>query len=324
MPAGRSFALVTNAALTRLLWLGIVLLALFTVLGLLARHFWLCELFTHFTMQIGVGLAVMTLLTLLLQQWRPGLVALACLIPHLINASYYVPSKDASDTGEIHLNAISFNVLTANRRFDDVRQHLQSHQPDLILLMEVDRAWLAALEPLEEDYPHSVKGPREDNFGMALFSKHPIRSHTLTKVEGSGVPCLHAILEVRGRQLEVIGAHPIPPMGFARARSRNDYLRAVADRVDQAEASTLVMGDFNCTPWSPFFRDLIAETGMTDTGRKRGFQSTWRRHHPAFSIPIDHVLHGDGLICLERSIGPNLGSDHSPIHTSFRFVSPDP
>lgn len=324
MPKGSSFATISKAALPRLLWLGIIALGVVTLLSLFARSSWFCELFSHFTLQLGRSLAILLIGALLLRRWWASILALVLLIPHGINASYYYPHTDEVDSSRPDFTVISFNVLTANNQFEDVRKYLLSIDPDLILLMEVDRRWLAALEELDHHYPHSLKGPREDNFGMALFSKHPIDSHTLTKVEGSGVPCLHAVLTIDGRQLEVIGAHPIPPMGPARARSRNEYLQAVAERVEKARSPTLVLGDFNCTPWSPFFRDLIDETGLIDSGKKRGNQSTWRRGNLLFSIPIDHVLHSSDLSCTSRTISPNLGSDHHPIHTRFRFLSPRP
>ena len=79
------------------------------------------------------------------------------------------------------------------------------------------------------------------------------------------------------------------------------------------------MGDLNVTPWSPYFRDLVKRTGLIDTGRKRGFQSTWKRNNPVFSIPIDHILHSEDLICTNRWIGPALGSDHRPVMAEFAF-----
>ncbi|MCP4730179.1 MAG: endonuclease, partial [Roseibacillus sp.] len=82
----------------------------------------------------------------------------------------------------------------------------------------------------------------------------------------------------------------------------------------------VILGDFNATVWSPHLREFIKTTSLMDSGRKRGFQPTWRWFNPFFSIPIDHVFHNAALSCTNRQIGPALGSDHRPVITEFALT----
>lgn len=303
-----------------LLWIGLAGLGGATLLALLARVHWFCELFTHFPLQIGAGLAVLLALALLLRQWKPALLTALCLVPNLWALAYYFPGQ-APPERTSDLRVITFNVLTSNTAFEDVRTYLSASDADIIFVMETNEDWVEALSPIESDYPHVVKAPRGDNFGMVLYSRHPIASHDLHRVEGSRVPCVHAVISLRGRQVEVIGGHPVPPVGALRAHWRNTYLETLTALASRSDRPKVVLGDFNATVWSPFFRDFLSNTALQDSGRKRGFQSTWQRNHPVFSIPIDHILHSAELKCTSRTIGPALGSDHRPVIAEFAFGS---
>ena len=303
--------------LAGLLWLGLAGLAGATALALLGRVHWFCELFTHFPLQIGSGLAAALVVALLFRQWKPALFASLCLIPNLWALAYYYPDH-APPEHRPDIRALSFNVLTSNTAFADVREYLSHSDADIIFVMETNQEWLSALAPLETDYPHVVKAPRGDNFGMALYSRHPIETHDLHFVEGSRVPCVHAVINVAGRQMEVIGGHPVPPVGASRSAWRNSYLATLTSLATKSDRPKLVLGDFNATVWSPFFRDFLSTTALQDTGRRRGFQSTWRRNNPVFSIPIDHILYSN-LSCTSRNVGPDLGSDHRPVIAEFAF-----
>ena len=72
----------------------------------------------------------------------------------------------------------------------------------------------------------------------------------------------------------------------------------------------------------PYFGDgkiaVFDAAGTHDSGKRRGFQSTWRRRDPVFSLPLDHILHGPGLEAIDRWIGPALGSDHRAVVVTLR------
>ncbi len=76
----------------------------------------------------------------------------------------------------------------------------------------------------------------------------------------------------------------------------------------------MVVGDFNAARWSHGFRALLDRSGMVDSERGFGFQPTFPAGLPyPLRIPIDHLLHGEGLAVTDRVLGPALGSDHLPL-----------
>jgi endonuclease/exonuclease/phosphatase (EEP) superfamily protein YafD len=199
-----------------------------------------------------------------------------------------------------------------------VLKYHQRSDAEIIVLLEINDAWVENLSPLINSHPHRIILPREDNFGIALYSSFPITART-TDTLPPGIPVLSATIATHQGPVHIIAAHPIPPMGAAYQRARNAYLNQVAGMASQQDGPTIVLGDFNSSPWSPVFRDLVKSTRLRDSGRHRGFQSTWNRRHPLKSIPIDHVLHTPDLQVFDRHIGPGLGSDHHPVHVTFSF-----
>jgi len=292
-----------------------------TLFSFLGRFGWFFDLFSHFHLQYAWALGVVVVILALLRQWWPLAAALLLLSPHLVCLSYYAPVRTAVPAGDsAALQVVAFNVLRSNQRYEEVLGFLQESDADILLLVEVDEDWLAALRPLEKSHPHFRQIARSDNFGMAVYSRFPIRSHDETAVVPGQLPCMVTRIDWDGRPLTVIGAHPYPPIGGSGARIRDEYLAQLGTLARQASADSevIVLGDFNTTPWAHGFRDLLESGSLLDSGKYRGFHSTWKRRNPVFSLPLDHVLHSAGLETLDRWVGPDLGSDHRPVGGSLR------
>jgi endonuclease/exonuclease/phosphatase (EEP) superfamily protein YafD len=115
--------------------------------------------------------------------------------------------------------------------------------------------------------------------------------------------------------------HMVPPAGTWRWKLRNEQLDALAKRVDQEEKPTIVVGDFNTTPWTHAFGQLMRGK-LQDSAYGRGIRGTWPAAIPNFlRIPIDHVLHTDDIRVLERELLEPFGSDHFPLYARFQLVS---
>ena len=85
----------------------------------------------------------------------------------------------------------------------------------------------------------------------------------------------------------------------------------------------VLIGDFNCTPWSPAFRKLVSYSGLRDSRRGLGVQPTWPSPFGPFGIPIDHALVSKDLHVIDRSVGPQVGSDHRGIVVGLA-LKPEP
>ncbi|TWT78060.1 Endonuclease/Exonuclease/phosphatase family protein [Posidoniimonas polymericola] len=322
--AGR---LVSHAArgLARVVALAGLFAVLLTVCGqLLARLWWPLELASHFAAYYALAAALAAPVLLRGPQRRPWLAA-AVIVVLLVNlgliAPYAAPSSAPAADGE-PLRAMTLNVLTSNRRHDDVLRLIEQVDPDVLALIEVDRSWIDGLKPLFERYPTAHTLPRSDNFGVALFSRLPAQSIDTIVLADSEVPSIVAELDSPVGRVTVLATHPMPPIGAANARLRNNHLAAVAAWSQQQRGERLVMGDLNITPWSPYFRSLLADVRLLDSGVGQGLHATWfigekRLGAHLIGIPIDHVLHTRGLRVIRREVGSDVGSDHRAVVVDF-------
>lgn len=291
-----------------------------TVFSFLGRLGWMLDLFSHFHLQMAAALVVVAVWFAVQRQKLPLVAALLLLSSHLVCLSYYAPVRRAKSGGESPcLDVVAFNVLSSNQRRGDVLRFLEESGADIFLLVEVDAGWSEALRPLEKTHPHFRKVPLSGNFGMAVYSRFPIREHE-TREFADKLPCMVSRIDWNGRPLTVIGAHPYPPINGHFSMICDRYLEqaGMLAREEAGHSEVLLLGDLNTTPWSHSFGDLLESGGLLDSGRQRGFQSTWRRRNPLFSLPIDHVLHSPGLETVDRRIGPDLGSDHRPVAVRLR------
>jgi endonuclease/exonuclease/phosphatase (EEP) superfamily protein YafD len=216
------------------------------------------------------------------------------------------------------LRIVSFNVLGRNPSHEAVLDFLREQQADIVLLMEVQPAWAERLHELRNEYPHQHIVAREDNFGIALLSRSECRIKTLD-LGPAKVPSLAATFHADERPLTFIGTHPVPPGSAAGAALRNGQLRELAVFVEEQTTPVILAGDLNVTSYSPYFHDLVRETGLSDTRQGIGIQASWSPPLPVLSLPLDHVLVSTDIGVLDRRIGPALGSDHRPVIVDLRI-----
>lgn len=289
-----------------------------SVVGLLGAWSWVFDLGSHFQAQYFGFQLLCGVAFLLLKQWRWALVAGGFLsLPAVKLVPYYLP-QPATAAGTQPLRVLSFNVLSSNTRHADTLAWVRQTDPDLAFFSEVTAAWEAGLEPLRATLPYRIAHPQEDNFGLAVFSKHPILEQEFIASRVMPVVMVRIVVAVAGRRVVFFGVHPLPPMSPATVADRDAVLRDLAARVGREPGPVIVAGDLNATPWSHAMRPLAA-AGLRDTQLGRGFSATWQRGNPIFAIPIDHLLLGGNITATARWTGPDLGSDHRPIVADLRF-----
>jgi len=288
---------------------------LFSLLGFLARWWWPLELMCHFRMQYAWFLGLAALLLWLTKVNRWALIALlmavlngALLLPH------YLPAGDVpADRREV-LRILSANVHTTNRRWDLFLDLVENQSPDIIVVMEVDERWIRELAPLRNDYRFVRLEPRPGNFGMAIYSRTPLRDLRVMPLGGVDTPAISATVKTRNGDLSLIAVHPLPPATPDNARLRNRQLAEAGRIVRRQTLPCVVIGDLNTTPWSPYFRDLLRQ-GLRDAHRGRGLHPTWPLQYPTplLRIPIDHALVSDGVDVHRFQTAADINSDHLPI-----------
>ena len=292
-----------------------------TLFGLLGRFWWFFDLFSHFRVQYFLSISTITVFLLIAKHYRVSAGFGLCAAINLTSIfPYYFGSATTNNGDGVTLRAVSINVNTANRSFDLVKQFLRDNHPDIVLLIEVDKAWVTALEEIHSTYPYQKTSPREDNFGIALYSKLPFRKCDIVRFGPANLPSIVGEFDAQGKSLTMIGTHPPPPAGEANSAYRNDQINAIAEYLATVPTPKILMGDLNMTPWSYHFGRFTAATGMVDSATGRGLALTWPTNQILLRIPIDHCLISKEITIKNRFVGADIGSDHYPVVVDFALA----
>jgi endonuclease/exonuclease/phosphatase (EEP) superfamily protein YafD len=289
-----------------------------TLLGFFGAWWWLADLFSHFRVQYFLVLMVVAVLLLIPRRWKTA----ACFgLMAVVNLSTILPlyfgRAEPTAASEPRLRAMLLNV---NRQFGNaarVAEAIDQYDPDVVVLEEVDAAWIRQLDWLSDRYACSRIEPRADNFGIALYSKLPLSSVEIVYIGQSQVPSIIAEVETDHGPLTLIATHPVPPYGSRYSRWRNDQLARLPERVRAASSPVLLLGDLNTTPWGAHFKRLLRQSGLRDSSSGWGVQPTWPAQSPLLWIPIDHCLHSPEIRIIDRRVGAGVGSDHYPLIVEF-------
>jgi endonuclease/exonuclease/phosphatase (EEP) superfamily protein YafD len=287
--------------------------------GFFGRQWWLFDLFSHFRHQYLILLAVLSLALLLLgEPLRAAITLLFSLINLAVILPLYLkrlPPKEVNPSPRLRL--LLANVLQPNSQYAKAIAVIEAEKPDIIVLVEVNPAWIEALSSALEPYPHRLLALRTDHYGLAIFSRCPIKEGRVVQLPGLDIPTLAASFELDSQPAAVIAAHPPPPKSAYLAEQRNIQFSALADFAASLPGHILLAGDLNSSSWSPHFKNLIRRSGLRDSREGFGLQPTWPTDRPFFLTPIDHILVSRGICVHSRHSGSSTGSDHYPVILDF-------
>lgn len=302
-------------------------LAIASIAAFFGRYVWWLDVLANFRAQFLVGL-VISGLVLLFSRYRP--IAVGILVVAGINlavvAPLYFGSPGDSQPDASVVRVMSFNLLSTNDHYREVAEFIDLNQPDVVLLHESSLPWETAMASAGLDY--DVFKARSDDliFGTLVMVKQSFEAVDIVSF-GFAETDPRAV-EIRvsdpswDRPLTVLSTHPLAPTETERARIRDAQLEFAADWAARQSDPYMVAGDFNATPWSWPFRNLITVGGLRNSQIGFGVQATFAANSNAlFRVPIDHLLQSEGLIVRKRSLGPAMGSDHFPIIVDLEFIT---
>ncbi len=293
-----------------------------TLLSLGARKHWMLDLLTCFRVQYAVALVLIMLLFLWSRRWKFTALPMLALVYNLVSISPAFVPDTQPPTGDRIVRAIVANVLTSNQQHSRFIGFIKKENPDFILVTEVNGAWMKSLEVLQSDYPHTVSFARQDNFGIALFSKLPLVDAKILTLGERKLPSIFARVQVDAQHfMTILGTHPLPPGSSRQTNWRNEQLSVISELAGGSKRSVLLLGDLNVTPWSPQFADVLQISKLRDSRNGFGIQTTWPTGELVFlRIPIDHVLVSEDVHIHDRRVGSNIGSDHYPVIVDFSIA----
>ncbi|HEU0300043.1 MAG TPA: endonuclease/exonuclease/phosphatase family protein [Longimicrobium sp.] len=263
-------------------------------------------------------LAVVTLATL----WQMRKVyPYTWIAPVQVQRSRRTPKEGGGEHPSFRL--LITNVLMENTQHHRLLKVIDDADPDVVLAVETDAAWAAALDPLAERYPHVVRQPQDNWYGMMLFSRLPLLEGRIEFLVQDDIPSVHAVLQLPGGiRVFLRGLHPRPPEPIRRQHStpRDAELVVVGRAVEAAgDRPTVVAGDLNDVAWSPSSELFIRLAGLLDPRRGRGFYNSYHARIPLFRYPLDHVFHSSHFRLVELRRLPPIGSDHFPMLVELSY-----
>ncbi|MEQ8516080.1 MAG: endonuclease/exonuclease/phosphatase family protein [Chromatocurvus sp.] len=214
------------------------------------------------------------------------------------------------------LRLMNANVLTSNRGADRFLALVRSNNPDIVVTLESDTWWQAHLDSLEGDYPHSVKVPLDNLYGMHLYSRLPLSDTEVAWLVEKDVPSIHTCVQLSETlQLRLHVLHPAPPSPTENEESteRDAELVIVAQSVAGETGPVIVTGDLNDVAWSTTTRLFRKISGLLDPRIGRGMYNTFHADYPFLRWPLDHLFHSEHFTVSELRRLPGFGSDHFPL-----------
>lgn len=203
-----------------------------------------------------------------------------------------------------------------------VAELVREQDPDVLLLSEIDRAWLlnggqdqlAILSRLLGMDAHF--GPAADPvWGDAVLTSLPVSNVDAHRLPGydavTGAQALALTVERDGTTYDVIATHVQPHggAGDGSLEQSRDIAALAADRAGD-DRPVVVGGDFNLEPGAPSW-DALLDRGLVDALDAARPVLTSPADHP--EQQIDHLLITDDLEAAEPHTVASELSDHLPV-----------
>jgi endonuclease/exonuclease/phosphatase (EEP) superfamily protein YafD len=212
------------------------------------------------------------------------------------------------------------NVLITNHDTDKLLRQIEKINPHLVLLAEVDDYWTENVSELEKKFPHFVKCPLDNAYGMALYSRLKLENTELKFLVEDDIPSVHTrVVLPSGKLVNLHCLHPRPPGPTENVRSleRDAELLMVGRIIDEIDEPTIVAGDLNDVAWSRTTKLFQKVSGLLDPRVGRGLYSTFPVGYPMVRCPLDHVFHSKHFRLVELKRLKSVNSDHFPIYISL-------
>jgi endonuclease/exonuclease/phosphatase (EEP) superfamily protein YafD len=324
-----------GAALAGLAYLYVICLCGWALIYLIFgdRWGWLF-LLNSFAQYLFLPLPALLVLALLGQGralWIGAIVALA--LWGALFGRLYLPKPAPAHADAPSLTVLSYNLLFGNHHTEQVVAALRASGADVIAMQELNSRSAAAIrQELAQDYPYQALDPHDDDSGMGVISRYPLRQLD-EELPGAwlGKPQTLSV-DFHGTPIRVLNMHAMSPrfkMLEWTVRERERQARSIVEYAAAHPEPLIVLGDFNAGDLSAAYRILL-RGGLRDAWREAG----WGAGHtfpgvdapgssrrivagipaPMWMVRIDYVLYSAPWQAITSAIGPWDGfSDHRPV-----------
>ena len=296
-------------------------LVLLTLASQFGRPLYL-ELTTHFRLHYVLVALLCALVLTGFQSWKFAAIALFCAVLNLVYVLpfYRTTAQPNNGTHDSKLRLLQVNLLKNNQKYQKLLQVVSTAKADVVVLQELTATWNEETQGLQQEYPYVVFEPRPSGAGMAVLSRYPLEeAQTLTLDDSSHIAILVRV-KVGGEPISLLALHPTTPITPFKFKNRNRQYREAATLVKNMTGPRVIIGDLNITMWSPYFAELLTDSGLRDARMGFGLRTTWPTFLPTFlRLPIDHCLVSKEVDVNSVEVGASTGSDHLPLLVQISF-----
>jgi endonuclease/exonuclease/phosphatase family metal-dependent hydrolase len=262
---------------------------------------------------------------------RAGLATLVVTIAAGAITPVTVTTVDPGGTdGRIRMVAYNIRMgfgLDGRFDLDALVATIAGQRPDVVLLSEVDRAWLLngghdtlALLSDRLGLPYTFAPAADPVWGDAVLARLPIVEARTTALSAVGAPtgaqALGVVLTAGPGELTVVSTHLQPPPGdgpVVQAREVARFARQLA-----GDRPLVIGGDLNTRPGDPAFSALLMDAGVVDGLAAARPLPTSPSNAPAEEI--DHLLVSPDIQVTDVAAPPGTASDHRPVAATLSLV----
>lgn len=292
-----------------------------TLLSFFGRYPFL-ELTTHFRFQYLWLAIIFVVLLCVFRSWSFVTLSVLTIV---INGFYVLPyfysaNPVSQNAPNKSLKVMLANVEHKNKNYERLLESVKSANPDIVVLQEITETWWENVKVLENDYQYFKTVPRQGGSGMAIFSRYQLENSEVLQLDESTHLALLNKINVDGTLLTLLAIHPPTPIRNDKFINRNRQFFESAKILKESSNPKILIGDMNITMWSPYFVDLVNDSGLKDVRKGRGLYPSWISFFPTpFRIPIDHCLVSEDIEIENVSLGDSTGSDHFPLVVSMQL-----
>ncbi len=211
------------------------------------------------------------------------------------------------------VSLLSVNVLMENDKYELLQELIDREAPDVLLLMEVDEAWEAALAEQLERYDTVIRHPLSNHYGMIFATRLQTRVAKTVFLSEDKTPTALAELKAPGGWFYFIGLHPQPPVPGTDTEARDEQIRKSATLADRTVLPVVAMGDFNDVAWSRTSYQFKEYGGFRDPRVGRDILPSFDARSWLMRFPIDQLYLTEGVELTSFSRLEDIGSDHFPM-----------
>ena len=162
--------------------------------------------------------------------------------------------------GERALRLMTFNTSVINTDLAAIAAELRRLNPDVVIMMEFSERKRALLDDVGDLYPYNAGCVPRRHCHFALLSKVPIAASRVT--EGwDGPLMIRATLGGKFAGLDIVGVH-FPRLPHIKAQF--EQLAVLLNYLDASPGASIVMGDFNATPFSRLIAEFSKENATAE------------------------------------------------------------